>query len=105
MHGDGRRGQLRERELQVQVRTPTEQITRLVDKTVADLDLAGAAAGLQTAAADRRGRAGRQNRPVACAALNVYIGLVRLAPPQAFTPAEKTDLIADANRIRAVVGC
>jgi len=46
------------------------------------------------------------NRPtVACVALNAYLVIVKLAPGGALTPAERAELIADATRIKAVVGC
>ncbi len=40
-----------------------------------------------------------------CQLLSVYIAAVRTAPPRAFTLAERSQLIADAGRIRAVIGC
>ena len=40
-----------------------------------------------------------------CAALNLYIALVKLAPTTALTSAQKADLIADATRIRVLIGC
>ena len=41
----------------------------------------------------------------ACVALDLYVVAVKLAPAKAFTAAEKADLIADAIRIKAVIGC
>jgi hypothetical protein len=40
-----------------------------------------------------------------CQLLSVYIAAVKTAPTRAFTPAERSQLIADAGRIRAVIGC
>jgi HYR domain len=89
----------------VQVRGTGEQIARLVDKTRADVDVPllrpVLAAPLQAAAALlAAGRTG-----LACVALNGYVLAVQLAPSAALTQAEKADLVADARRIRAVVGC
>jgi hypothetical protein len=89
----------------VRVRGAGEQIARLIDKTRADVDLPllrpVLAAPLQAASALIA--AGRTN--LACVALGGYIVAVRLAPSRALTQAEKTDLVADARRIRAVAGC
>jgi hypothetical protein len=48
-----------------------------------------------------------QRRPaLVCAGLQLYIAAVQTAPPgSGLTPAEKSELIADATRIKAVVGC
>ena len=89
----------------VYVRGAGEQISRLTEKTNADLDLPALApvlrVPLQLAAA--AAAAGRTR--AACLALDVYIVAVRLAPSRAFTPAERAELIADANRIRGALGC
>lgn len=42
---------------------------------------------------------------VACWALDLYIAEVRLAPARAFSPGERAALLADAMRIKAVLGC
>ena len=78
----------------VHVRGAAEQIVRLINKTLAYLDLPGLRSTFVV------------NRPqAACFALDLYVLWVRLAPAKAFTPAEKSDLIADATRIKAVIGC
>ena len=87
------------------MRSAGEQIAELIDKTNTFVDLAGSRpafrAPLQLAAA-----AVAANRQRAtCLALDVYIVLVRPAPGRVLTPAERAELIADANRIRAVLGC
>ncbi len=54
---------------------------------------------LQTALANPR------NKPLACAALSVFIAVVQAQPPSVIPPALKAQLIADATRIKAVLGC
>jgi hypothetical protein len=44
-------------------------------------------------------------KPVACAAMAAYVIAVKALPPRSATAAEKSALIADATRIRAVIGC
>jgi hypothetical protein len=56
-------------------------------------------AALLTALADPR------KVPIACLALNIFIQMVQSEPPSVIPPALKTQLIADANRIKAVIGC
>jgi hypothetical protein len=89
----------------VHVRGASEQIVRLIDKTVAFLDVPAlkpaAKAALQSAVDATLAR----NPRAACLALNVYIAVVQNAPARAFTPAERSELIADARRIKAVIGC
>jgi hypothetical protein len=89
----------------VHVRGASEQIVRLIDKTVAFLALPvlkpAFRAALQSAADATLAR----NPRAACLALNVYTAVVQSAPTRAFTPAERSELIGDARRIRAVIGC
>ena len=54
---------------------------------------------LQTALANPR------NKPLACATLSVFIAVVQAQPPSVISPALKAQLIADATRIKAVLGC
>ena len=89
----------------VRVRGAGEQLVRLVDKTLAFVDRPALrpelAAPLRAAADGLLAR-----RPAtACTALAVYAAAVRLAPPSVLTAAEKSELVADATRIRAVIGC
>jgi hypothetical protein len=42
---------------------------------------------------------------LACAALDLYVAVVRAAPAPAFTAAERSEPIADALRIERVLGC
>jgi hypothetical protein len=82
-----------------------EQIAALIEKTLAYLELpllrpafrAWLSAGAEALAAERPA--------VTCLVLRVYIAAVDAAPRRAFSAAEKADLIADAVRIRAVIGC
>lgn len=46
-----------------------------------------------------------KNPRATCLALNVYIAVVKCAPARAFTPTERSELVADASRIKAVIGC
>ena len=89
----------------VHVRSAREQIVRLIDRTLAFLGLPALRAAFRAslqAAAD----ALSANHPrAACLALDLYSAGVRLAPARAFTAAEKAQLIADATRTRAVIGC
>jgi hypothetical protein len=89
----------------VHVRGTAEQLSRLVDETLADLDLSSyrhaVRAPLRSAA--RALAANRNHR--ACRALSRYVTAVRTAPGPAFSRAEERSLIADARRIRAVLGC
>ena len=47
----------------------------------------------------------RNHRQPACVALNLFIAGVKAAPANYLTAAHKTELIADANRIRGVIDC
>jgi hypothetical protein len=88
----------------VHVRGASEQLVRLIDKTLAYLDRPALKPALRAqlqAVADALARRPR----TACLALDLYTLAVRVAPAQAFTPAEKAELIADAARIEAVIGC
>ncbi len=89
----------------VHVRGAGEQIAALIGKTVAFLDLPAlkpaVSAALQSAADSLVAR----NPRAACLGLNVYMAAVKLAPAKAFTAAERAELVADAIRIRAVIGC
>jgi hypothetical protein len=89
----------------VHVRGAGEQLAGLIDKTNTFVDLAAARPALRAPLqlAGVAVSAGRQR--AACLALGVYVGLVRLAPAGVLTAAERAELLADANRIRAVVGC
>jgi TolB protein len=81
------------------------QITALSTKTAAFVDgavLRNALRAILRTASDAVA-AGR--RPVACVALTAYIVAVRLAPASQLTASEKAELVADATRIRAVIGC
>ena len=67
---------------------------------------ARAQAGVQGGAPVRGRREPSRGDPrAACQALDVYIAAVQYAPARAFTPAERSELIADARRIKAVIGC
>ncbi len=56
-------------------------------------------AALQTALANPR------NKPLACGVLSLFIQYVQAQPPSVIPPAKKAQMIADATRIKAVLGC
>jgi HYR domain-containing protein len=89
----------------VHVRGASEQIVRLVDKTLTFLDLPtlkpALKAGLQSVADAILAK----NPRAACKALDLYVAAVKLAPARAFTTAERSELLADAARIKTVIGC
>lgn len=87
----------------VKVKGAAEQIVDLAElaggTSLPPLTKARLLAALQTALANPR------NKPLACAALSVFILLVQAQPPSAISPAKKAQLIATATRIKAVIGC
>jgi hypothetical protein len=89
----------------ITVRGAGAQITALIAKTEAFVDSHLIEAALKTTlrAASQALAAGR--KPVACAAMAAYIIGVRAVPSRYLTAAQKSELIADATRIRAVIGC
>lgn len=89
----------------VHVRGASEQIVALIDKTVAFVELPALEATLRARLGQAAAALVANNKPLACTALNLYIGVVRLVPASVLSAAEKSELIADANRIRAVIGC
>jgi hypothetical protein len=82
---------------------PVDQILALIDKTLALLNRPE----LKTAVRTWLQKAVTElvnNRPAAaCGALNTYIALVKYT--NALTPAQRAELVSDANRIKAVIGC
>jgi hypothetical protein len=89
----------------VHVRGAGEQIVALVDKTLAYLDVPSLKPALRSALQSSADAIVAHNPRAACLALNVYVAAVKLAPTKAFTAAERAALVADATRIRAVIGC
>jgi hypothetical protein len=89
----------------VHVRDAGEQIVALIDKTLAFLDLPSLGPVLKARLTTAANALIAGNKAAACTALNLYKLAVQAAPASAFTPVEKSKLIADANRIRAVIGC
>jgi hypothetical protein len=84
---------------------PAAQIGDLITKTIDYLNLPvlSAPLRLQLQAAINQAVAG--NRTAVCSALQWYIVVVRALPTSAITAAHKAELIADATRIRALLGC
>jgi hypothetical protein len=89
----------------IRVRSAGEQIANLTDKTLAYLDLPALRPALKAALQAVADAIAARHPKAACVALDLYVMAVKLAPARAFTAAEKADLIADAARIKAVIGC
>jgi hypothetical protein len=89
----------------VHVRGAGEQIGRLIDKTVAFLDLPALKPSLKAALQSAADALVAKKPRAVCLALDVYTTAVRIATTRAFTPAERAELLADASRIKAVIGC
>jgi hypothetical protein len=89
----------------IRVRGAGEQIASLTDKTLAYLDQPALKPVLKAALQAVADAIAAKHPKVACIALDLYVVAVKLAPAKAFTAAEKADLIADATRIKAVIGC
>ena len=80
-------------------------IAALVDKTLVYLDKPALGPGLKAKLTGVSAAVLARKPKVACAAMSVYIAAVKLTPTSALTAGEKTDLINDANKIRAAIGC
>jgi HYR domain len=89
----------------VHVRGAGEQIARLIDKTLAFLDQPALGPALRSQLQTAFDAFAGKHPKSACLALDLYVAAVKLAPARTLTQAEKTELVADARRIRAVVGC
>ena len=89
----------------VTVRGAPAQIVALVDKTLAYLDAPTLEATLKAQLEGAAAALIQNTKPAACKAMTLYIAAVRLAPASVLTAAEKADLVADATRIKAVIGC
>jgi Tol biopolymer transport system component len=93
----------------VTVRDAKEQIDRLISEVVAASKLPPAVKTqllAQMRAALARFDPGKPvQRKAMCDALGTFAAAVRLLSGHGITPAQATQWIADANRIRAVIGC
>ena len=89
----------------ITVRGAGAQITALIAKTEAFVDSRGIEAALRATlrAAQQALAVGR--KPPACVVLAAYIAAVRALPNEYLNGSEKTQLIVDATRIRAVIPC
>ena len=92
-------------ELQRDADRTNVELARLVDETRDDLDLGSYRHAVRAPlrSATRALAANRTHR--ACRALSRYIIAVQTSPGPAFTRVEERSLIADAGRIKAVLGC
>jgi hypothetical protein len=89
----------------VHVRGASEQIVRLVDKTLTFLDLPTLKPALKAGLQSVADAVVAKNPRAACNALDLYVVAVKIAPARAFTGAERSELLADAARIKKVIGC
>jgi hypothetical protein len=89
----------------VHVRGASEQIVRLADETLAFLDLPALKPTLKAGLQSVADAVLAKNPRAACRALDLYVAAVKLAPARAFTTAERSELLADATRIKTVIGC
>jgi hypothetical protein len=84
---------------------PAQMIADLIDKTLAFADRAPLAAQLRSRLEHIASAVIANNMNLACGLLNLYIAAVRAAPSSVFTQTEKDALRADANAIKARIGC
>ena len=89
----------------VHVRGAVEQIVSLINKTRLYLDLPLLEAALATRLEEAAAALLKRSPVAACRALNLYIAAVTRMPSRQLSTAEKSELIADADRIKAVIGC
>jgi hypothetical protein len=89
----------------VHVRSAAEQIVRLVAKTRTYLGFSPLGPALLAELQSTADALVAHNRTVACGLLNVYIAGIKIAPSWLLGSAQKSELVADATRIRAVIGC
>jgi hypothetical protein len=89
----------------VHVRGAGEQIVALIDETLAFLDRPALRPALKAQLQAVAQSIVARRPKTACLALDFYVAAVKLAPSRALTPAEKSELVADARRIESVLGC
>jgi hypothetical protein len=80
------------------------QIVQLIDKTLQFLDRPVLSAAFKATLQSTLNSVVAGRKVVACTGLRLYTLAVRMAGT-AFTSAERNELLADASRIRAVLGC
>jgi hypothetical protein len=93
------------REFAVVVVDAAGQVLELIDKTRQFLGLPALSPGLKATLADVFQAVVARRKTAACTGLRVYELAVRVLPGRALTPAERSELLADASRIRSVIGC
>jgi hypothetical protein len=82
-----------------------QQIMSLIDKTLVYLDWALLEAVLKARLEEALTSLLQRSPVAACRAMDLYIAAIRRMPSSQLTTAERSELIADAERIRAVIGC
>jgi hypothetical protein len=87
------------------IRTPAQLIADLVDKTLRFLDRMLLGPVLRAKLEQIASAVIQKNKTLACAGLNQYIAAVNATSWSALTTAEKAELVADANAIKAAIGC
>ena len=86
-------------------KTPGEAVLALIDKTLLYLKATPLNATLKAGLSGVVTALAANHQPAACLALNLYIALVNGAPSSSLTAAQKADLVADATRIKVLIGC
>lgn len=89
----------------VRVRGAVGQIVSLIDKTRLYLDLPLLQAALKARLEEAGAALLQKSTVAACRALNLYIAAVTRMPSSQLSAAERSELIADADRIKVVIGC
>jgi hypothetical protein len=89
----------------VRVRGAVEQIVALIDKTRVYLDLPLLEAALKAWLQEAVEALLKKSIVAACRAVNLYIAVAARMPSSQLSALEKSALIADANRIKVVIGC
>ena len=85
--------------------TAAQLIVALINKLRADLKLTALSDPLAARLQDVATQLVQQKPKVACRTMDLFIVGVKLLPSKYLTTAQKNDLVADANHIKAVIGC
>ena len=89
----------------VKVNSAPEQLTALTNQVLALLKLPALSTPLKTQL-EAVSKAVIEKKPtIACAGMNLFVAAVKLVPTSALPVATRDKLVADANRIKAVIGC
>ena len=89
----------------VRVRGAAEQIVSLIDKTRLYLDLPLLEAALKARLEEALTALLQESTVTACRAVNLFIAAITRMPSSQLSAVERSALIADADRIKIVIGC